>query len=797
MNNNTSVEEEEAVVVGVPVLALRDMVLFPNLAFPIFIGRKKSIAAVKYAAKHEGDIVFITQRTPEVSEPKESDLFSVGTLGRIEQVVHLPDQTVKAFIEGTKRVRVASVFEDKNGFLRAILEDFPEETVSESETAPFLQVLLSEFENYVRLTKKNAESLLVLAQLTDAEHAADTVFSALPLKVQEKQEGLATVSLIKRLEMAIAAVCDQIETVQYERKIRERVRTQLETHQKEYYLREQIKVIRKELGEEESEESELDALEVRFKTETFPKEVREKALSELKKARSMNPMSAEVGIIRTYLDWILALPWKHKSRKKRSVADAEALLNSEHYGLERVKDRVLDFLAVQARVEKIQGPILCFVGPPGVGKTSLARSIAQATGRAFVRIPLGGVRDEAEIRGHRRTYVGAMPGKILQVMKRAKTLNPLILLDELDKVGSDWRGDPASALLEVLDPEQNKEFSDHYLELGYDLSNVLFIGTANTLNMPSPLLDRLEIVRIAGYTQEEKIEIAKRHLLPRQMKLNGLKSEECIVDDDVLKELVQNYCREAGVRHLERELAKLMRKIVRELDADKKSGKPVHIACENLKHYSGVRRFLYGEVEKDDQIGVTTGLAWTEVGGEMLVVEAISVPGLGKTIATGKLGETMQESVKAASNLIRSRASDYNIPDKAFEKRDIHVHVPEGGTPKDGPSAGITICTAIMSLVSGIPVRRDVAMTGEITLRGRVLPIGGLKEKLLAALRGGIGTVLIPEDNLKDLEEIPESLKLALTIVPVSNIDQVFEHALVKYPNTDVVATPVEVVSAA
>ncbi len=767
------------------VLALRDTVLFPNLSFPIFIGRKRSVTTIHYAKEHNQDIVFLAQKHAEVLEPDMKDLYTFGTLGKIEHHLTLSDHTVKAIIEGKERVKILEFIEEEGGLLKARVLIEPEPPYVQAEAEALMKVLLTEFETYVRGMKKHADTLLALSHIENPSHMADLIFSILPIKLEEKQQALETLSVIERLEKAIAMICVQTESLEQEKRIRERVKAQLEEHQKEYYLREQMKIIQKELEEFEDDKDELQMFEKKIQTTHLSKEAKEKASSELKKLKNMSALSAEAGVIRGYLEWILSIPWSKKKTKPKNLREAQTILDQDHYGLEKVKERILDFLAVQNRMTKVQGSILCFLGPPGVGKTSLAKSIARAMGRPFVRISLGGVRDEAEIRGHRRTYVGSMPGKIIQAMKRAKTTNPVILLDEMDKLGSDWRGDPASALLEVLDPEQNKTFGDHYLEVDYDLSNVMFIGTANSLSMPSPLLDRLEMIRIPGYTEDEKLSIAKQHLIPKQWAAHGLEPSACTVEDSVILELIQHYCREAGVRNLERELSNLARKAVRELETaklDRKSKKSVSIHLENLKRYAGIPKFSFGMLETKDLVGVSTGLAWTEVGGDLLSIESLLVPGDGKMIITGKLGDVMQESIKAASSFLRSHAFSYGISEETLKKYDVHIHVPEGATPKDGPSAGIAILTAMVSLMTDIPVKRTVAMTGEITLRGRVLPIGGLKEKILAALRGGIETVIIPEENRKDLEEIPEHLLRKIKIIPVSYAEEVLPIALVREP---------------
>jgi ATP-dependent Lon protease len=696
------------------------------------------------------------------------------------QLLKLPDGTVKVLVEGGKRARIAA-FKETESFFEAFVETLEEQLTDSRELEALARTVVSQFEQYIKLNKKIPPEVLVsINQIEDPAKLADTVASHLSLKIAEKQELLETLSVAERLERVFAHMESEIGVLQVERRIRNRVKRQMEKTQREYYLNEQLKAIQKELGEGEDGRDEAAELEEKIKKTRLSKEAREKAMAELKKLRTMSPMSAEATVVRNYLDWLLSIPWKKKTKIKTDLEAAERILNEDHYGLEKVKERILEYLAVQARSQKIRGPILCLVGPPGVGKTSLGKSIAKATGRNFVRMSLGGVRDEAEIRGHRRTYIGSMPGKIIQGMKKAKSSNPLFLLDEIDKLGADWRGDPSSALLEVLDPEQNSTFQDHYLEVDYDLSDVMFVTTANSLRMPQPLLDRMEIIRIPGYTEDEKVEIAKRHLIPKVSEANGLKPEEWTISDEALRDLIRYYTREAGVRNLEREIAGLARKAVREI-VQKKASK-VTFTRKNLEKFAGVRKYRYGEAELEDMVGVVTGLAWTEVGGELLSIEAVLMPGKGNVKHTGKLGDVMQESVQAAMSYVRSRALSFGIKPPLFEKRDIHVHVPEGATPKDGPSAGVAMATAIVSALTGIPVRRDIAMTGEITLRGRVLPIGGLKEKLLAALRGGITTVLIPKENEKDLAEIPDNVKKGLKIIPVASVDEVMREALVRLP---------------
>jgi ATP-dependent Lon protease len=763
-----------------PVLPLRDIVVFPHMIVPLFVGRDKSVRALEDVMKDDKQILLVTQKNAGQDEPTPEDIYEMGTIASVLQLLKLPDGTVKVLVEGGARARIAG-FTDNQEFFEAHAELVGDEGAGSEDVEGLSRSVVNQFEQYVKLNRKIPPEVLVsVNQIEDAGKLADTVASHLALKIAEKQELLETESAQERLERVYSHMEAEIGVMQVERKIRSRVKRQMEKTQREYYLNEQLKAIQKELGESEDGRDEMQELEEKIANTKLTKEAREKAQAELKKLRNMSPMSAEATVVRNYLDWMLTIPWQQRSRVKKDISLAEKILDEDHYGLEKVKERILEYLAVQQRTKKVRGPILCLVGPPGVGKTSLGKSIARATGREFVRMSLGGVRDEAEIRGHRRTYIGSMPGKIIQGMKKAKKSNPLFLLDELDKMGSDFRGDPASALLEVLDPEQNSAFNDHYLEVDYDLSDVMFVTTANTLRMPQPLLDRMEIIRISGYTEDEKVEIAHRHLIDKQLKANGLKKDEWSISDGALRDLIRYYTREAGVRNLERELANLGRKAVRELV--QKKTKQVNVTVRNLASYAGVRKYRFGEIEAEDNIGVVTGLAWTEVGGELLTIESVVLPGKGTVKYTGKLGDVMQESIQAATSYVRSRSIDFGIKPTVFEKRDIHVHVPEGATPKDGPSAGVAMCTSIVSTLTRIPIRRDIAMTGEITLRGRVLPIGGLKEKLLAALRGGIKTVLIPQENEKDLEEIPDNVKRDLEIIPVEHVDQVIEHALVTRP---------------
>jgi ATP-dependent Lon protease len=763
-----------------PVLPLRDIVVFPHMIVPLFVGREKSVRALEAVMRENKQILLVTQRNAAQDDPAPKDLYEVGTVSTVLQLLKLPDGTVKVLVEGGRRAKIAG-WKETVSLFEAYVHSVEEPVGDPRELEALSRTVVSQFEQYVKLNKKIAPEVLVsINQIEDPDKLADTVAAHLNLKISEKQELLETVSTAARLERVFQHMEGEIGVLQVEKRIRNRVKRQMEKTQREYYLNEQLKAIQKELGEGEDGKDEAAELEAKIKATKLSAEAREKAMAELKKLRTMSTMSAEATVVRNYLDWLLSIPWKKRSKVRNDIEIAQKVLDADHYGLEKVKERIVEYLAVQSRSKKIKGPILCLVGPPGVGKTSLGKSIAKATGRNFVRMSLGGVRDEAEIRGHRRTYIGSMPGKIIQGMKKAKTSNPLFLLDEIDKLGADWRGDPSSALLEVLDPEQNATFNDHYLEVDYDLSDVMFVTTANSLRMPQPLLDRMEIIRIPGYTEEEKVEIAKRHLIPKVSEANGLKPGEWSISDEALRDLIRYYTREAGVRSLERELGNLARKAVKEIVA--KKAKKVAITVKNLEKYAGVRKFRYGEAEAEDMIGVVTGLAWTEVGGEILTIESVMVPGKGKVQITGKLGDVMQESVSAAISYVRSRATSFGIKPTLFEKRDIHVHVPEGATPKDGPSAGIAMATSIVSVLTGIPVRRDVAMTGEITLRGRVLPIGGLKEKLLAALRAGITTVFIPKDNEKDLAEIPDSVKKALKIIPVSHVDEVIGTALTRKP---------------
>jgi ATP-dependent Lon protease len=760
-----------------PVLPLRDIVVFPKRAAPLFVGRQKSVRALDEVMRKDKQILLSAQMDASEDEPSPERIYAIGTIATVVQLLKLPDGTVRVLVEGGKRARITG-FTDRTDFFEAIVEEVEETNADTPEARAVARAVSDQWDNYAKLSRKPPPEVhQAIAQITEPSLLADAVAAHLDVKIPDKQALLDIADVPRRLERILALIEGEIGMLQVERKIRNRVKRQMEKTQREYYLNEQMKAIQRELGDGEDGREDIVEIEARMKKVKLSKEARAKAEAELKKLRQMSPMSAESTVVRNYLDWILSLPWGVRKPVKKNIDQAELVLNQDHYGLEKVKDRILEYLAVQARTAKVRGPILCLVGPPGVGKTSLGKSIARATGRDFVRLSLGGVRDEAEIRGHRRTYIGSMPGRIIQSMKKAKSSNPLFLLDEIDKLGADYRGDPSAALLEVLDPEQNATFNDHYLEVDYDLSDVLFITTANSLNMPQPLLDRMEIIRIPGYTEDEKIEIAKRHLLDKQLEMNGLKPGEFSVSDDAIRDLVRRYTREAGVRSLERELANLARKAVRDIEQKKKT--KVTVTEKNLPDYAGVWKFRYGESELEDRVGVVTGLAWTEVGGELLTIEAVQMPGKGAMTVTGNLKDVMRESISAANSYVRSRAIEFGVKPPLFRTRDIHVHVPEGATPKDGPSAGVAMVTAIVSVLTGTPIRKDVAMTGEITLRGRVLPIGGLKEKLLAALRGGLRTVLIPADNEKDLAEIPDNVKKGLDIVPVATVDEVLARALV------------------
>ncbi len=764
-----------------PVLPLRDIVVFPHMIVPLFVGREKSIRALEDVMREEKRILLVAQKNPADDDPQANAIYEVGTLAQVLQLLKLPDGTVKVLVEGLERAKIES-FTDRAEFFEAKVNVLPDDADDQSETEALSRTAMAQFESYVKLNKKVPQEVMAtLSQINDYAKLADTIAAHLAIKIPEKQELLELTSASKRLEKVYALMESEISVLQVEKRIRSRVKRQMEKTQREYYLNEQMKAIQKELGDGD-ERDELNELDQKIKNTKLSKEARERAEAELKKLRQMSPMSAEATVVRNYLDWLLNIPWSQKSKIKRDLKFADDILNADHFGLEKVKERIVEYLAVQSRTNKLRGPILCLVGPPGVGKTSLGKSIAKATGREFIRMSLGGVRDEAEIRGHRRTYIGSMPGKVIQSMRKAKKANPLFLLDEIDKMGMDFRGDPSSALLEVLDPEQNSSFMDHYLEVEYDLSNVMFVTTANTLNIPPALMDRMEIIRIAGYTEQEKLEIAKRHLLPKALENHGLDKKEFELSDAGIMEVIRRYTREAGVRNLEREINSLARKAVKDIMMSKNAKKKIKATPDIVEKYLGVPKFRHGEIDREDQVGVVTGLAWTEVGGEILTIEALMMPGKGKMTVTGNLRDVMKESISAASSYVRSRATDFGIKPPLFDKKDIHVHVPEGATPKDGPSAGIAMVTAIVSVMTGITVRKDVAMTGEITLRGRILPIGGLKEKLLAALRAGIKKVMIPEENAKDLADIPDNVKSEMEIIPVGRMDEVLHHALTRYP---------------
>ena len=763
-----------------PLLPLRDVVVFPHMVIPLFVGRAKSIQALDAAMESGKSIILVAQKSAAKDEPSAEDMYRIGNVANILQMLKLPDGTVKVLVEGSHRAEILEILDRKNHF-EGVARLIETDETENHEIEAMRRALLTQFDQYVKLNKKiPAEILTSLASIDESGRLADTVVAHLPLKLEQKQDVLEIFDVQKRLEHLLGLLEAELDILQVEKRIRGRVKRQMEKSQREYYLNEQVKAIQKELGEGE-EGADLDELTKKIEAAQMPKEARAKADSELKKLKLMSPMSAEATVVRNYIESLVSLPWKKKSKISRDLATAEAILEKDHYGLDRVKERILEYLAVQQRVDKLKAPILCLVGPPGVGKTSLGQSIARATNRKFVRMSLGGVRDEAEIRGHRRTYIGSMPGKILQNMGKVGVRNPLFLLDEVDKMGADFRGDPSSALLEVLDPEQNSTFVDHYVEVEYDLSDVMFVATANTLNIPAPLLDRMEVIRLSGYTEDEKINISMRYLIKKQMKYHGLKETELSVSESAVRDIVRYYTREAGVRSLEREIAKICRKVVKMLLL-KKSERTITVSSRNLEKFLGVRRYSYGMAEKKNQVGQVTGLAWTEVGGDLLTIESVVLPGKGKTITTGTLGEVMQESIQAALSVVRNRSKALGIAEDFYQKTDIHIHLPEGATPKDGPSAGIAICTAIVSVLTGIPVRADVAMTGEITLRGEVLPIGGLKEKLLAAHRGGIKHVLIPEENVKDLSEIPDNIKNKLDIHAVKWIDQVIDFALESKP---------------
>ena len=766
--------------IELPLLPLRDVVVFPHMVIPLFVGRPKSIKALETAMEGGKNILLVAQKSAAKDEPGVEDMYEIGCVASILQMLKLPDGTVKVLVEGGQRARIERVT-DQRAMFSAMVLPLPADERATHEVEAMRRAIIAQFDQYVKLNKKIPPEILTsLAGIEEAGRLADTIAAHLPLKLEQKQEILEVLDVGGRMEKLLSQLETELDILQVEKRIRGRVKRQMEKSPREYYLNDQVKAIQKELGEGE-EGADLDEMEKKVTGAGMSKEGQNKALSELKKLRLMSPMSAEATVVRNFIETLTNLPWKKKSRISKDLSAAEKVLEKDHYGLEKVKERILEYLAVQQRVDKLKAPILCLVGPPGVGKTSLGQSIARATNRKFVRMSVGGVRDEAEIRGHRRTYIGSMPGKILQNMTKVGVKNPLFLLDEVDKMGQDFRGDPSSALLEVLDPEQNSTFVDHYVEVEYDLSDVMFVATANTLNIPAPLLDRMEVIRLSGYTEDEKVNISQRYLLPKQLKNNGVKKEELSVTEDALRDIVRYYTREAGVRSMEREISKICRKVVKSLVLKKRHSKLV-VNARNLDKYLGVRKYSYGMAEKDNQVGQVTGLAWTEVGGELLTIEAVVLPGKGKTMTTGKLGDVMQESIQAALSVVRKRSRALGISEDFYQKSDIHIHLPEGATPKDGPSAGIGICTALVSVLTGIPVRADVAMTGEITLRGEVLPIGGLKEKLLAAVRGGIRTTLIPEENVKDLVDIPENIKNVLEILPVKWIDQVLELALERKP---------------
>ena len=788
-NEKTSSSVVDEQISVIPVLPLRDVVVYPHMVIPLFVGRDKSIKALESAMEADKQIMLVAQKSAAQDDPEADDMYRIGTVSTILQLLKLPDGTVKVLVEGGERARLLH-FMENDEFFKAQVSVLKSEQPSEREAEVLIRSVMNQFDQYVKLNKKvPPEILSSLSGIEDPARLADTIAAHMALKLDEKQNVLEIVDIRERLEQLMALMESEIDILQVEKRIRGRVKRQMEKSQREYYLNEQMKAIQKELGDMEDAPNETEELQQKIDKANMPKEAKEKAESELKKLQMMSPMSAEATVVRNYIEALTGVPWKKKSKVKRNLAEAEAVLDEDHYGLEKVKERILEYLAVQQRAKKLKGPILCLVGPPGVGKTSLGRSIARATGRKYTRMALGGVRDEAEIRGHRRTYIGSMPGKIVQKLSKAGTRNPLFLLDELDKMSTDFRGDPASALLEVLDPEQNHAFNDHYLEVDYDLSDVMFVATANSMNIPGPLLDRMEVIRLSGYTEDEKLNIAKRYLLPKQIKNNGLKDKEIDLDDSAITDMIRYYTREAGVRSLEREISKVCRKVVKDILLNPRD-EQVKVDSENLEKYLGVQRFRYGEAENKDQVGQVTGLAWTEVGGDLLTIEAAAIPGKGKPLYTGQLGDVMQESIHAAMTVVRTRAEALGIDPEFYQKFDFHIHVPDGATPKDGPSAGAGMCTALVSALSGIPVRADVAMTGEITLRGEVLPIGGLKEKLLAAHRGGIKTVLIPHENERDLAEMPETIIEQLTIKPVRWIDEVLEVALTQVPEALAKDTP-------
>ncbi|WP_419536303.1 endopeptidase La [Endozoicomonas sp.] len=779
MDNKDTLQPSESY--ELPLLPLRDVVVYPHMVIPLFVGREKSIQALDLAMSADKRILLVAQKSAQTDDPQVDDLFSVGTVASILQLLKLPDGTVKVLVEGETRVTIDSIYED-DGLVKAKVHEQFSEQISDREGELLVRSVMSQFEQYVQLSKKVPNEVLSsLAGIKEPDKLVDTISAHMPMKIEDKQKMLEIEDLGERLEYLIGIMQGEMDFLQVEKKIRGRVKKQMERSQREYYLNEQMKAIQKELGDMDDAPNELEELKTKIDQAGMTQEAREKALAELAKLKMMSPMSAEATVVRGYIDWMLSVPWKKRSKVRHDMARAQDILEADHYGLEEVKERILEYLAVQKRVRKLKGPVLCLVGPPGVGKTSLGESLARATNRKFVRMALGGVRDEAEIRGHRRTYIGSMPGKLIQKMAKVEVKNPLILLDEIDKMGSDMRGDPASALLEVLDPEQNNSFNDHYLEVDYDLSDVMFVCTSNSMDIPGPLLDRMEVIRIPGYTEDEKLNIAKRYLIPKQIKRSGLRKGELSFDDAAVLDIIRYYTKEAGVRGLEREIAKVCRRAVKQEALSEKDRKSL-VMPEVLEDFLGVRKFTYGRAEDQDKIGQVTGLAWTSVGGELLTIESVAVPGKGQIIKTGSLGDVMQESIQAALTVVRSRASALGIDPEFHQKNDLHIHVPEGATPKDGPSAGIGMCTALVSILTGIPVRADVAMTGEITLRGQVLAIGGLKEKLLAAHRGGIKKVLIPEENRRDLKEIPDNIKADLEILPVQWIDEVLEVALAYMP---------------
>ena len=766
-----------------PLLPLRDVVVYPHMVIPLFVGREKSIAALDVAMESNKKVLLVAQKNAQVDNPTQEDLFAMGTVASILQLLKLPDGTVKVLVEGEKRVLIDTLEDQEEGIF-AVVHNNGEAPVSASESEALVRSLMSQFEQYVQLSKKVPNEVLnSLAGINDPGKLVDTIAAHMPMKIEDKQRVLELLHVDGRLEYLIGIMQGEMDFLQVEKKIRGRVKKQMEKSQREYYLNEQMKAIQRELGDMDEAPNELDELKEKIEKAGMTVEAKDKALSELNKLKMMSPMSAEATVVRGYIDWMIGVPWKNKSKVRHDMRRAQSILETDHYGLNEVKERILEYLAVQKRVKKIKGPVLCLVGPPGVGKTSLGESIARATNRKYVRMALGGVRDEAEVRGHRRTYIGSMPGKLIQKMAKSEVRNPLFLLDEIDKLGSDMRGDPASALLEVLDPEQNNAFNDHYLEVDYDLSDVMFVCTSNSMNIPAPLLDRMEVIRIPGYTEDEKLNIATRYLIPKHIKNSGLKKNELTFDEGAIRDAIRYYTREAGVRGLEREIAKVCRKAVKD-DALKQAERKQSVDPENLEYFLGVRKFSYGRAEENDQVGQVTGLAWTEVGGELLTIESVAVPGKGQITKTGSLGDIMQESIQAALTVVRSRSASLGISSDFHQNNDLHIHVPEGATPKDGPSAGIGMCTALVSVLTGIPVKADVAMTGEITLRGQVLAIGGLKEKLLAAHRGGVKTVIIPEENRRDLKEIPENIKTDLSIVPVQWIDEVLDIALQYYPES-------------